>query len=363
MRAQLIGVRKNVIGIEFFLPHTSGDRPRCRVHHLEIDIACAHVERAAEQPREHEHVIDLVGFFGRARADDRRPRRKRVLARNFGRGVGAGEHDGIFFHACDHLFRHTVGNRNADKHVGALHGVGKSARNAAAVGDLCQILFFAVQTGIALADNALAVAKDDFFDARIQQEARDGDARRPRAVDHDGKIFGFLAREFKSVPECRRRDDRRAVLVVVKDGNVELFFESALDCETARSRNIFEVDAAETAFEQLYRADNFFGIFGTDAERNGVDAAERLKQRALAFHNGHARLGADIAQSQHGGAVGNDGNGVPSARERKALFGIFFDRQTGLGNPRRVGERKFFARVDFHAGNDLDFTLPFGVLF
>ena len=47
------------------------------------------------------------------------------------------------------------------------------------------------------------------------------------------------------VLERRQRDDRRAVLVVVEDGDVEQLLERLLDLERTRCGDVFEVDPAE----------------------------------------------------------------------------------------------------------------------
>src|SRR3712207_8358175 len=55
------------------------------------------------------------------------------------------------------------------------------------------------------------------------------------------------------VGERRQHDDRRAVLVVVEDGDVERLAQPALDLEAARGGDVLEGDAAESGRDHLDR--------------------------------------------------------------------------------------------------------------
>ena len=105
-------------------------------------------------------------------------------------------------------------------------------------------------------------------------------------------------------------DDRRAVLVVVEDRDVERLLQPALDLEAARRRDVLEVDAAEPGRDRGDRGDDLVGVGRREADRPGVDAAELLEQHRLALHHRHRRLGADVAEPEHRGAVADDGDGV-----------------------------------------------------
>ena len=59
-----------------------------------VDVARAHVERAAENARECKHVIDLIGIIAAARADNIRTATLGVLRADFRHGVGMGKTSG-----------------------------------------------------------------------------------------------------------------------------------------------------------------------------------------------------------------------------------------------------------------------------
>ena len=105
-------------------------------------------------------------------------------------------------------------------------------------------------------------------------------------------------------------DDRGAVLVVVEHRDVELVAQAPLDLEAARGRDVLEVDPAEGRCDRRAERDDLVDVRRREAERERVDAAELLEQHRLALHHGHRGLRADVAEPEHRGAVGDDGDRV-----------------------------------------------------
>ena len=128
-----------------------------------------------------------------------------------------------------------------------------------------------------------------------------GDGHRRRACAADDHADGVLALadDLQRVGQARQGDDRGAVLIVMEDRDIALFLQLALDFEAAGRGDVLQVHAAEAAGDEVDGIDDLVHIVGLDAEREGVHIAEGLEQHALAFHDGHARLGADVTQTQH----------------------------------------------------------------
>ena len=147
----------------------------------------------------------------------------------------------------------------------------------------------------------------------------------------------------------------------MENGDITNLLEAALNLKAARSGNILKVNPAEAARDQADGAHNLIHVLGAHTDRNGVHIRERLEQGAFSLHNGHSRLGADIAESKHGSAVRDDGDGVSAARQGKALLGMFLNLETGRGDAGRVGEREIVARLQRSAANDLNLSLPLPV--
>ena len=98
------------------------------------------------------------------------------------------------------------------------------------------------------------------------------------------------------------------MLVVVHDGDVELLLQAPFNLEAFGGLDVLEVDAAECGRYGLDGGYEFFGVFLVDFDVEHVDACVYLEQQALALHYRLAAHGADVAQAEHGRAVGDDGH-------------------------------------------------------
>ena len=100
------------------------------------------------------------------------------------------------------------------------------------------------------------------------------------------------------------------MLVVVHDGNRTFAPQAVLNLETLGSLDVFQVDAAEGFGNRLHDFDKTLGVFFIDLDVVGIEAGEDCEQQRLAFHNGFGRAGADVAEPEHGSAVGDYGDKV-----------------------------------------------------
>ena len=163
-----------------------------------------------------------------------------------------------------------------------------------------------------------------------------------------------LPTTLQGVDQRGEHDDRRAVLVVVEDRDVEAGAQPTLDLEAARRRDVLEVDAGEDRGDQLDRAHDLVDVLGVEADRERVDAGEPLEQRRLALHHRQRGERAEVAQPEHRGAVGDDGDGVALDRQPAGVLGVLGDRQADPRDARRVDHRQVVAVADRHLGLDLD---------
>ena len=136
---------------------------------------------------------------------------------------------------------------------------------------------------------------------------------------------GVLADHPQRVQQRRQHDDRGAVLVVVEDRDVERLLQPPLDLEAARRRDVLEVDAAERRRDALDDPHDLVDVGRVQAQREGVDAGELLEQHRLALHHRHRRLRADVAEPEHGGAVGDDRDRVALDRQRPRGLRVVVD--------------------------------------
>ena len=87
-------------------------------------------------------------------------------------------------------------------------------------------------------------------------------------------VLDPLADDRKCVEQRGEDHDRRSVLVVVEDGDVELRPQPLLDLEAARRRDVLEVDPAEAGRDRLHGGDDLVGVLRVEA-----DAARRRRRR------------------------------------------------------------------------------------
>ena len=129
------------------------------------------------------------------------------------------------------------------------------------------------------------------------------------------------------------------MLVVVENRNIALLLQLPLDFKAARCRDVLEVHTAEGTGEQINRIDNLVHVLGLDAERERIHIAECLEEHALALHDRHACLRADVAEAQNRRAVRHDRAQIPASREFIGLVHILLNLQAGLCHTRRISER------------------------
>ena len=164
----------------------------------------------------------------------------------------------------------------------------------------------------------------------------------------------FLLHDLQRIVQRRGNHDGRAVLIVVKHGNIELGNQPLLDLDAPRRGDVFEIDAAERRRQKRDGLDDLVDVLRIEADRKGVDAAEFLEEHALALHHRHGGPRADVAQPQHRRSVGDHGHGILADRQREARLGIGGDRAAHAGDSRRVDHRQVVAGLDRRLRADLD---------
>ena len=258
--------------------------------------------------------------------------------RDLGVGVGHGEDDRLVGHAADHVLGHRALHREAEEHVGAVQRVGQRARVG---GGGVRRLPLVHALGAALVDHAAGVAQHDVFGAHAHrlQQLDAGNAGRTGAVHHQLGVAEFAAGEVARVDQARGGDDGGAVLVVVEHRDVHELAQALLDDEALGSLDVFQVDAAE-AGEEADGVDHVVDVLGIDFEIDAVDVGEALEQGDLAFHHRLGRDGAQVAEAEDGGSIGNHRDHVALRRVVVGERGVALDVQAGFGDTGRIRERE-----------------------
>ena len=195
--------------------------------HLHVDGGGAHIEGAAENEREAENIIDLIGIVGApGRHDGVVAHLRHFLGGDFRVGIGQREDDRLIRHRLDHVLGESAFGREPEGHVGALESFGQRAgRGLHRVARLPLVHAL----GAALIDHALGVAQDQVVgrEADRLEQFQAGDAGSTRAVADELGGLDVAAGEIERVDQAGRRDDRGAVLVVMEDRDVQQLAQAA----------------------------------------------------------------------------------------------------------------------------------------
>jgi len=103
---------------------------------------------------------------------------------------------------------------------------------------------------------------------------------------------------------------RRGSFLTILRGDVQLLAQACLDVEASGGGDVLQIDAAEGGSNQLHCFHDLVRVLGIEAEGEGVHAGQLLEEHGLAFHDRHGRLRADVAETQHRGAVRHHGHRV-----------------------------------------------------
>ena len=152
------------------------------------------------------------------------------------------------------------------------------------------------------------------------------------------------------------------MLVVVHDGDVQRSLQSFFNGKAFWSLDVFEVDTSEGRRNLLYRFAELVGVFLVHLDVEDVDAAIDFEKQSLALHHGLSAHGADVAQSEHGSTVGDDGNQITLVGVFVNIVWILLDFQTRISHSRRVGQREVGLRTIRFGGFYLDFTRFAGIV-
>ncbi len=87
---------------------------------------------------------------------------------------------------------------------------------------------------------------------------------------------------------------------------------------------IFEVDSAERGLEGFDHGAEGVDLLGVDVDVEHVDVGELLEEHALAFHHRLAGQRPDVAQSQHGRAIGDHAHQVAACGVAEGPTGTRF---------------------------------------
>ena len=207
-------------------------------------------------------------------------------------------------------------------------------------------------------DHAVDVRQRDVLDAQAHrhQQIDAGQSRGTGAGGDKAHVLQRLALQQQAVADRGGDSDRGAVLIVVEHRDLHAPAQFGFDAEAFGRLDILQVDRAEGRFQRRHDVAEQFRVLGIDLDVEDVDSGEFLEQDGLALHHRLAGEGADVAEAEHGRAVGDHGDQIAAGGVVVSAVRVGLDRLAGGGDAGGVGQRQIALRR--HALGRLDGQLP-----
>ncbi len=271
--------------------------------HFLVDGGRPDVERAPEDVGEAQDVVDLVRVVGPSGTHDHVVTDSLgVLRHDFRIGVGERQDQRALAHLFHHARLQHPGSGQPQEDIGAVDYLIERPQIRLLGKDR---LPFVHQRLAAFIDDAFNVGNPDVFPLRPQRDehVEAGKRSRARTGRHNLGFLDLLAGKVQTVANRGADDDRRAMLIVVKDRDLHTFPELRFNHEAFGCLDVFQVDTAKGRLQNRNRIDEFFNVGLGHLDIEDVDAGELLEENRLAFHH---RLGCqrtDVAETEHCRAV------------------------------------------------------------
>ncbi len=142
----------------------------------------------------------------------------------------------------------------------------------------------------------------------------------------------------------------------MKNRDIHAFPEFSLHQKALGSLDILKIDAAKGRFKRGNGIHQLVHIGFINFNIKHVNIGKLLEQNRLAFHYGFGGQWADIAQSQHSGAIRNDSHQVAPCCDIRHFCRVFYNGPAGIGNTRRIGLRKVALVGEWFGWANFDFS-------
>ncbi len=191
-----------------------------------------------------------------------------------------------------------------------------------------------------------------------QQQFCDGHSCAAGAVYHNAAVLLLFAHHLQGVDDTRQHYDGRAVLVVVKNGDVQGGFQPLFNLKASGGGDVLQIDAPEAGSHPGHRLDDFLRVLGVQTDGDGIDAPKFFEQDGFSLHNRHGGMGPDVSQAQDGAAVGYHRYGVGFHGVCIGSRFVLGDDLAGFGHAGGVGQGQIFPGLDRRFGHGLQLAVP-----
>ena len=130
-----------------------------------------------------------------------------------------------------------------------------------------------------------------------------------------------------------------------------------LNVEAFRGLDVFQVDSAAGGFQELAELDDIVGVLRAHFQIEDIDIGKALEEHGLAFHHRLGGVRANVAQAQHGRAVGDHRHQVAPRGVFKGQVVVLVNLLARLGHAGRIGQTQIPLRAARFGGRHFDLAL------
>ena len=122
--------------------------------------------------------------------------------------------------------------------------------------------------------------------------------------------------------------------------DVHAIAQLALDVEALRRLDVFKVYTTDRRLHCSDDVDQFVGVTLVELDIKHIDVGELLEQATLAFHDRLGGQRADVTQTKHRSAIGDDSHQIAARGVLGSHLGVCMDVEAGIGHTRRISQRQ-----------------------
>src|SRR5690606_4896714 len=222
--------------------------------------------------------------------------------------VGAGKYNRLRRHFLQLLGTPQVRTGQAQENIRAIDGLIQGPL----IGLVSEHGLVLVQVIAICMNHAFTVQHVNIFwlHTGTDQQLAASDGGSTGAQANQSGSFNPLTLNFQGVQHARYRNDRRTVLIIMKNRNIALFNQNPLDFKALRRLDILQVNSPKGVSDSGYSVNKSLRTFRIHFNVKNIHAGKPLEQNPFALHNRFAGQGPQVAQTKNGGAIRDHRNQV-----------------------------------------------------
>lgn len=174
-------------------------------------------------------------------------------------------------------------------------------------------------------DTALGIGNNKMLSSISFKQSRDSESCCTCSSDNNLERSKFFFGNLQSIDQSSKNNDSRSMLIIMKNRDIEPFFELFFNIKAVRSSNIFQINPSKTRSNTLYGRNNFIRILSVQHEGNRIYITKSLEQHSFPLHHWQSCKSSDISKSQNSTSITHHSNTSAFPSVIISFFWIFCD--------------------------------------